>query len=262
MMQNYYLIIVLNRWGNVVFEEKYYQNTFSSYTNENKKLNNGVYYYLFYSICGDKKAITFQGYFHILTEKLYFCIMHLIEPYFAWRDFYIASEDPSSPFYDKINSEFEFTDSIYNYLIHPQWDNFGSSTLFLKIIYVDYDENFCVIEFIGEWNDAIENDIMTLKRDIIEPIMEHGINKFILIGENVLNFHYSDDCYYEEWFDEVEDGWIALVNFQDHVIREFEKVHVDHYFVMKGELDELDWRTNTPQLFYEKVSEYVTKRLG
>ena len=36
------------------------------------------------------------------------------------------------------------------------------------------------------------------------------------IGENVLNFHHSDDAYYEEWFDEVmeDDGWIALLNFR------------------------------------------------
>ncbi len=61
-------MIILNRWGNVVFEEDYYQNTFCGYTNENKKLNDGVYYYLFYSTCGNKKSISHQGYFHILSE--------------------------------------------------------------------------------------------------------------------------------------------------------------------------------------------------
>jgi hypothetical protein len=188
--------------------------------------------------------------------------MHFIEPYYAWRDLYIASEDPSSPFYERTYSEFEFTDKIYNYLIHPQWDNMGSPTLFLKVLFVDYEDKFCIIELIGEWNDAIENDIMTLKRDIIEPIMEYGINQFILIGENVLNFHYSDDCYYEEWFDEVEDGWIAMVNFHDHVTREFEKARIDNYFVMKGELDEIEWRTYSPNQFFEKVSDYVIKRIG
>jgi hypothetical protein len=138
----------------------------------------------------------------------------------------------------------------------------GSPTLFLKILFVDYDEKYAILEFIGEWNDAIENDIMTLKRDIIEPIMDAGINKFILIGENVLNFHYSDDCYYEEWFDEVEDGWIALINFHDHVIREFERIHIDSYFVMGGELEEIEWRTFQPHQFYEKVNKLVQKRIG
>lgn len=188
--------------------------------------------------------------------------MHFIEPYYAWRDLYIASEDKSSPFFQKIYNEFEFTDHIYNYVIHPQWDNIGSPTLFLKVLFVDYEQHFCIIEFIGEWNDAIENDIMTLKREVIEPIMYYGINKFILIGENVLNFHYSDDCYYEEWFDEIEDGWIAMVNFHQHVINEFEKARIDNYLVMKGDLDEIDWRTNTPFQFYDKINEYVTLRLN
>ena len=188
--------------------------------------------------------------------------MHAIEPFYLWRDFYIASEDVASPFYGRDYSEFTFTDQIYNFYIHPQWDSIGSPTMFIKILYVDYDESFAVIEMIGEWNDAIENDIMTLKRDIIEPIMERGINKFILIGENILNFHYSDDCYYEEWFDEVEDGWIALVNFHEHVIKEFEKIHLDSYFVMGGELEEEDWRTMQPFDFYTKISQYVQKRLS
>ena len=188
--------------------------------------------------------------------------MHFIEPFYSWRSHYIASEDTSSPFYGRDYSEFEFTDRIYNYLIHPQWDNMGSPTLFLKILFVDYDEKYAILEFIGEWNDAIENDIMTLKRDIIEPMMDAGINQFILIGENVLNFHYSDDCYYEEWFDEVEDGWIALINFHDHVIREFERIHIDSYFVMGGDLEEIEWRTFQPHQFYEKVDRLVQKRIG
>lgn len=188
--------------------------------------------------------------------------MHMVEPHYLWRDYYIASEDPHSPFYDREYSEFEFGNSVYNYVIHPQWDFFGSSTLFMKIIYVDYDASYVVMEFIGEWNDAIENDIMTLKRDIIEPLMENGINQFILIGENVLNFHYSDDSYYEEWFEEVEDGWVALINFHDHVMREFKSIHLDQYFVTGGELDDLDWRTYNPHQFYRKVSSIVNKRLS
>jgi hypothetical protein len=188
--------------------------------------------------------------------------MHYIEPFYNWRMYYVASEDYRSPFYEREYSEFEFTDTIYNYYIHPQWDNIGSSTLFIKILFVEYDLNYAVIELIGEWNDAIENDIMTLKRDIIEPMMDEGINQFILIGENVLNFHYSDDSYYEEWFDEVEDGWIAMINFHDHVIREFERIQIDHYFVMGGELEDIEWRTYNPHQFYKKVDDLVQRRLN
>lgn len=188
--------------------------------------------------------------------------MHQVEPYYNWRGYYIASEDSSSPFYGREYSEFEFNNSVYNYLIHPQWDTIGSSTLFIKILFTDYDCGFVIIEFIGEWNDAIENDIMILKRDIIEPVIEQGIKKFILIGENVLNFHYSDDCYYEEWFDEVEDGWIAMVNFHEHVVSEFERANIDHYFLMGGELEEIEWRTYLPQQFFDKVNSLVMNRIG
>jgi hypothetical protein len=188
--------------------------------------------------------------------------MHTVEPFYHWRDYYVASEDPLSPFFQREYSEFEFSNSVYNYLIHPQWDFFGSNTLFMKILYIDYEENFAIIEFIGEWNDAIENDIMTLKRDILEPMMEEGISKFILIGENVLNFHYSDDSYYEEWFDEVEDGWIALINFHDHVLKEIKAIHLDHYLVMGGDLDDMEWRTHNPLHCFQKIAKIVENRLN
>ena len=189
--------------------------------------------------------------------------MHFIEPYFNWRHLYIASEDSLSPFYDREYSEFEFTDRIYNFLIHPQWDDFGSGTLYLKVLYADYDRNYAIIEFIGEWNDAIGNDIMLLKREILELMMDEGINKFILIGENVLNFHSSEeDSYYEEWFQEVEDGWITGINFQEHVIREFKNNNIDYYINFGGQLDDLAWRTLKPLQFFKKVEETLTKRLG
>ena len=60
--------------------------------------------------------------------------MHTLEPYFNWRNLYIAAEDPQSPFFEYQNSEVHFTDSIYNFLIHPQWDSMESETLFLKVM--------------------------------------------------------------------------------------------------------------------------------
>ena len=140
--------------------------------------------------------------------------MQHIEPYYKWRDYYVAAEDKKSPFYKREYSEFYYTNTIYNYYIHPQWDDFGSPTLYLKILFVDYDQQFAIIEFLGEWNDCIENDIMTLKRDVIDQLLRAGIIKFILIGENILNFHADDECYYEEWYENVtdEEGWIAMRN--------------------------------------------------
>jgi hypothetical protein len=190
--------------------------------------------------------------------------MHELEPYYNWRDYYVASEDELSPFYNREYSEFYFDKTIYNFYIHPQWDSFGSSTLYIKVLFVDYDREYCIIEMIGEWNDCINNDIMLLKRDVIELIMINGINKFILIGENVLNFHASDDSYYEEWFQEVEDedGWIAAVNFREHVASEMRSNNLDYFLNMGGELDELNWRALQPDQFYKKVEDLITKRLN
>ncbi len=190
--------------------------------------------------------------------------MQDIEPYYNWREMYLAAEDDRSPFYGREYSEFEYANTIYNFYIHPQWDEFGSSTLYLKILFVDYDLRFAIIELIGEWNDAINNDIMILKRDIIEALMAEGVNKFMLIGENVLNYHASDDCYYQEWYDEVADdeGWIAAINFRQHVIDEFAKNNIDYYFVLGGELNELNWRNYRPQQLCNKVEGLIRHRIG
>lgn len=188
--------------------------------------------------------------------------MHNLEPFYNWRHLYIASEDEDSPFYGREYSEFEFTHQIYNYLIHPQWDEFGPKTLFMKILFADYDDGYAIIELLGEWNDCINNDIMFLKRDIAEPLMYLGIHKFIFVGENVLNFHASDDSYYEEWNEDVEEGWIAFVNFREHVLKEFYNHNIDQYFVSGGELDDLYWRTMKPDQVYQKVKSIVEKRIN
>jgi hypothetical protein len=132
----------------------------------------------------------------------------------------------------------------------------------MKILFTDYHEGFTVIEFIGEWNDAINNDIMHLKRNIVEHMTHEGINKFILIGENILNFHGSDDCYYEEWFDDVEEGWIAAVNFPDWVREEQIRYNIDNYINMGGTLEIDNWRTMSPAQFYSKVEGMIQRRIG
>lgn len=187
--------------------------------------------------------------------------MHEIEPFYNWRDDYIASEDERSPFFGVVYNEFEFDKQVYNFLLHPQWDDFGSQTLYLKILYVDYNMGYCVIEFIGEWNDAIYNDIMLLKREIIDTLIDDGIRKFILIGENILNFHASDELYYEEWFQEIEDGWIAGLHFRDHVLHEFSQQNIDYYISFGGLLNEIPWRTLKPKQLYHHINEHLTKRL-
>ncbi|HEX3024915.1 MAG TPA: hypothetical protein VHP12_06870 [Chitinophagaceae bacterium] len=151
--------------------------------------------------------------------------MHTIEPFYNWRHIYVSEEDKRSPFYGRVYSEFEFSQTIYNYYIHPQWDDFGSRTLYVKVLDVDYELNFVIIEMIGEWNDAIENDIMELKREVIDYFSKQKISKFILITENILNFHSSDRDYYQEWYEEVseENGWIVALNMPPATQQDFKK---------------------------------------
>jgi hypothetical protein len=186
--------------------------------------------------------------------------MHTLEPYFNWRNLYTAEEDERSPFYGRTYSEVYFTDAIYDHYIHPQWDNIGSATLFIKILYADYDDHFAIIEFLGEWNDTLHNDIMVLKREIMDQLISEGIQKFILIGEHVLNYHPSDDSYYEEWFEDIEDGWIALINFRKHVLDEFRDAGIDNYFIFGGQLDDYEWGSYRPLQLFQNVSLMIDRR--
>jgi hypothetical protein len=134
----------------------------------------------------------------------------------------------------------------------------------MKQLFADHDEGYVIIELIGEWNDLLHNDIMLFKRNIVEHLMAQGINKFILIGENVLNFHTSDDEYYAEWFEEVSDsdGWIALLNFRPHVLEDLQSANIDQYFLLGGKLNALRWRTQEPETVFEQVEGMVMRRLG
>ena len=179
--------------------------------------------------------------------------MHLIEPFYLWRDYYTAEADPNSITYGKVYNEIHFTDHIYNYVIHPQWDSMGSETLFFKLLFAEYDEHFCVIELIGEWNDAINNDVMYFKTEVIDPLIDAGIEHFIIIIENVLNFHGMDDDYYAEWKDDIE-GEVYFVNALPHVLDELNQNNLSQYIQFGGDLNELMWRTLKPDRMLDLVS--------
>lgn len=186
--------------------------------------------------------------------------MHTIEPYYNWRHLYTAEEDELSPFFGNVYSEFEFSNTVYNYYIHPQWDEIGSRTLYIKILFADYDLNFAIIELMGEWNDAIENDIQTLKRNIIDLLIENRIYKFMLIGENVLTFHSDGNDYYEEWYEDIRDhgGWIAAINFLPQAVDDFVKARI-HHFVTFTESE--NWRTLKPEHFFQQIDNEIIRSL-
>ena len=186
--------------------------------------------------------------------------MHNLEPFYNWRHIYVSEEDERSPFYGRVYSEFEYSLTVYNYYIHPQWDDFGSRTLYLKVLLADYEEKYAIIELIGEWNDAVENDIMELKREVLEKFMGEGIYKFIMVGENVLNYHSDGKEYYEELFDEVteENGWVVCLNMPQQTQYDFRHAHLNQYV----ELMELDnWRTYKPFHLYNKIDNELMARL-
>lgn len=190
--------------------------------------------------------------------------MHTLEPFYAWRDLYQSETDPYSPFFGRQYSEFEYSTHIYGYYIHPQWDDIGSATLFLKVLYVDYEQQVAILELLGEWNDCVQNDIMTLKRDFIDALIAQGITKYVLIGENVLNFHASDDCYYEEWFEDIteDDGWIILLNFRAHVLQEMQQAQLSSYLLFGGRFNVMEWRTFKPQNLIDILETMVHKKLN
>src|SRR5690606_34667591 len=136
--------------------------------------------------------------------------------------------------------------------IHPQWDDIGSKTLYLKVLYADYDANFAIIEFIGEWNDAVENDVMLLKRKLIDVMIEKGIYKYVMIAENILNFHSSDDSYYEEWKEDIESegGWITFLNLPPYSSEDIYQAKLNRYLFL---MDYPNWRNHQPQHLFQFI---------
>lgn len=189
--------------------------------------------------------------------------MHEIEPFFNWRSKYKAEIDSQSPFYGRTYNEFAYDKMSYNYYIHPQWDEIESEGLFVKLLFADYDESFAIIELLGEWNDAIDNDIMLLRRELIDPLIEEGIHQFILIGENVLNFHGSESDYYQELYDELleNDGWIVGLNFREHVIDEMDEIGIPHYIHVRPPFNEVKWRPYEPDLLHKNIESLFNKWL-
>lgn len=188
--------------------------------------------------------------------------MHDIEPFYRWESIYSAADDKRSPFYGKHYDFTEYKNDIYGYYIHPYWDEIGSETLYLKVLYTDYRHNVAIIELMGEWNDTLHNDIMHLKRNLIDYLTKQGIKYFIIIGENILNFHGSDDCYYEEWFDDVEDGWITAIGFRDFVLEEWKKYNIDYYINFGGTLETVNWRTMHPLKLFQKINDEISRRIS
>ena len=71
-----------------------------------------------------------------------------------------------------------------------------------------------------------------------------------------------DNDYYQEWFDELEDGWIVALNFRDHVIEEFLNANLDYYIAFGGRFNDFAWRSPDPLQLFNAIDRLVMKRLN
>jgi hypothetical protein len=52
------------------------------------------------------------------------------------------------------------------------------------------------------------------------------------------------------------------VNPADHVYAEMQRARIDHYVVMGGDLDIVEWRTMKPFHFFWKIRDIAERRLA
>ena len=102
---------------------------------------------------------------------------------------------------------------------------------------------------------------MALRRDVTDQLSAKGIFKFILIAENVLNFHSSDDSYYEEWKEDVVDknGWIVMIDMPLQSQYDFKKSRLHNYVEL---LDFPQWRTLKPDIVFQQIDNWMIRKIG
>lgn len=188
--------------------------------------------------------------------------MQDIAPHDRWRSLYKAEEDERSPFYGYIYNTVYYENDVYGYYLHPYWNTIGSPTLFVKLLFTDYSGGYAIIELIGEWNDEISNDIMFLKREVLDVLISEGIHSFILLGHNIMQAFIHEDGYYEEWWEECEEGFIAYIGLREHVQHEFKRAGIGQYLHWGGDIEAINWRILSPVQVYDSVRNIIEHRLS
>jgi hypothetical protein len=74
----------------------------------------------------------------------------------------------------------------------------------------------------------------------------------------VLNFHSSDDSYYEEWKEQVADegGWLVILNMPEQSQYDFKKARLTHFISL---LDFPQWRTLKPELVFNQIDNWMIR---
>jgi hypothetical protein len=60
----------------------------------------------------------------------------------------------------------------------------------------------------------------------------------------------------------VEEGWVAGINFRQHVISEFRRNNIDYYINFGGNLDDMTWRNLKPNQLFIEVELALSRRLN
>lgn len=184
-----------------------------------------------------------------------------IEPFYGWLHLYSHETDELSPFHAVEHNQFYYDRFVYTFHAHPLWDTIESESLLVKILYVSYQENFAVIELLGEWNDLFENDFKLLCENCLTYLTDNGVDKFILICENVFHAYLDADDYYQAFSEEIPDGWICLLRGRPNVLDEFINYRIDPYFYWSAAFDELHWRKLKPWSLFELVERQISRTL-
>lgn len=177
-----------------------------------------------------------------------------IEPFYGWQHLYQTEKDTLSPFYEVTHSEFYYDRFVNGIPMHPQWEDFGSESLLCKIIYANYKVGFAIIELVGEWNDLFENDYKLFAENCLTYLVDNGIDKIVLICENVFHIYLQDDDYYDAMQEEMgEEGWICLLKPREEVVEEMTQYHILDYFFWSQILDEVNWRALNPLEILKRI---------
>ena len=76
----------------------------------------------------------------------------------------------------------------------------------------------------------------------------------------MLNFHSSDDSYYEEWREQLEDtgGWVVIIDMPAQSQYDFKQARLTNYVEL---VDFPQWRTLKPDIIYQQIDDMMIKRL-
>ena len=91
---------------------------------------------------------------------------------------------------------------------------------------------------------------MLLKTELIDHLIDCGIQNFAIIAENVLHFHADADDYYQQWKEDIS-GEIFIINALSHVLDELQSYKLHYYLSFGGSLNEVNWRVTKPDLLLD-----------